>query len=38
MDETGGTILYANTDGFITWHNKKVLDVSKELGDFKEEE
>lgn len=37
MDETGGTILYANTDGFITWHNKKVLDVSKELGDFKEE-
>lgn len=37
IDEVDGIILYANTDGFIVWDYKNILETSKELGDFKEE-
>ena len=35
IDELGGTIIYANTDGVCVQHPKKLMENSKELGKFK---
>lgn len=37
LEETGGTKLYINTDGFIVKNPKKLIEHSTELGKFKEE-
>lgn len=37
IDKVGGTLIYANTDGFCVQHPKNKLQTSHELGDFKEE-
>jgi hypothetical protein len=35
MDKVGGTLVYANTDGFCVMNPKNKLEVSDKLGDFK---
>lgn len=35
INECGGTLLYANTDGFLVMNPKKIIHTSKKLGEFK---
>lgn len=35
IEETNGTVIYANTDGFITQNPEKLLEASTELGKWK---
>ena len=37
MDQVGGTLVYANTDGFCVQYPEHELKTSHELGEFKEE-
>lgn len=37
IEEVGGLLLYANTDGFMVCDPEKLLKASKKIGEFKEE-